>query len=261
MEQPPDDSTTSSAYSIRAVERVCDVLDLIQRHPQGFSLTEVIGATDMPKSTAFRYLSTLEARRYVERDLVTGQLRIGPAFLPLQSRQLDILTERARPHLERLRDQFEETINLAILDGNRVSYLEIIESLKSMRLAARKGDRDPLHCTAVGKAIAAVLPEDRVRAILDADGMPRMTDATITDVDGYMRELEATRERGYALDNGENEPDGRCVAVLVSGLGLPVAISLSAPAARFTLDEVEGVADALRSVVEDLVEDLGGEPI
>ena len=97
MEQSPDDPTTSSAYSIRAVERVCDVLDLIQRHPQGFSLTEVIDATDMPKSTAFRYLSTLESRRYVERDLLTGQLRIGPAFLPLQSRQLDILTERARP--------------------------------------------------------------------------------------------------------------------------------------------------------------------
>ncbi len=250
---------TSSAYSIRAVERVCDLLDLAQHSPNGFSLADVVDATALPKSSAFRYLSTLESRRYLERDESKGTFRVGPSLLPLQGRQLELLAARARPLLEALRDRFEETINLALLDGNRVVYLEIVESQRSMRLAARKGDRDHVHCTAVGKAIATMLPGERVRAILEAEGMPAMTNATITDVDTYLQELGATRSRGYALDNGENEPDGRCVAVPLVGAGLPTAISLSAPAARFPLDDVEQVAEALTEVAAHLATSFGGQ--
>ena len=255
-----DAESSASAYSIRAVERVCDLLDLAQRSDGGFSLIDVVEATGLPKSSAFRYLATLEARRYLERDDTSGLFQVGPSLLPLQGRQLDVLADRSRPLLEELRDRFEETINLGVLDVNRVVYLEIIESQRSMRLAARKGDRDYLHCTALGKAIATLLPTERVRAILESDGMPAMTDATITDIDSYLQELGATRSRGYALDNGENEGGGRCVAVPLRGAGVPTAISLSAPAARFALDEVGQVAEALEKVAASLAASFGTEP-
>ena len=250
-------TVASSAYSIRAVERVCDLLDLAQRSPQGFSLLDVVNATDLPKSSAFRYLATLLGRRYLERDEATGLFRVGPSLLPLQGRQLDVLASRARPLLEELRDRFEETINLAVLDGNRVRYLAIIESQKSVRLAARTGDRDHLHSTALGKAIATTLPVGRVRTILEEAGMPALTAATITDIDTFLQELGATRVRGYALDNGENESDGRCIAVPLVCVGLPAALSLSAPAARFPLDDVEQVAEALAEVAAQLAESVG----
>jgi IclR family transcriptional regulator, acetate operon repressor len=253
-------STDGSAYSIRAVERVCDVLDLAQRKPAGFTPSEVVEATGLPKSSAFRYLATLESRRYLQRDAATGTFRVGPSLLPLQGRELDILAARARPLLQALRDRFGETINLGMLDGDRVVYVEIIESQKSMRLAARRGDRDHLHCTAVGKAIATLLPLERVRAILEGEGMPAKTDRTITDIDTFLEELGATRARGYALDNGENEEDGRCVAVPLNGVGLLTAISLSAPAARFPLDAVEQVAAALGEVADDLANSGVGSP-
>lgn len=255
-EAPP-----ASAYSIRAVERVCDVLDLIQRQPDAFTLTDVVAATDLPKSSAFRYLSTLEARGYVSRDAVTGQIRIGPSFLPLHDRQMELLAGHARPLLEKLRDRFEESVNLGVLEGNRIAYLEIVESQRSMRLAARKGDRDHLHCTALGKAVATLLPAVRVRAILEAEGMPVRTPRTITDVDSYLAEVELTRERGYALDNGENEPDGRCVAVPLFDSDFPVAVSLSAPASRFPLDEVEDVATELTKVAVRLAREAAGKRI
>jgi IclR family transcriptional regulator, acetate operon repressor len=258
LAEDPDPSSTS--YSIRAVERVCDLLDLAQRSTDGFALVDVVEATGLPKSSAFRYLSTLEARRYLERDDATGRFRVGPGLLPLQGRQLDALAARARPLLESLRDRFEETINLGVLDGNGIVYLEIIESQKSMRLAARKGDRDHLHSTALGKAIATLLTPERVRQILEAEGMPAMTEATITDVDTYLQELGATRSRGYALDNGENEEDGRCVAVPLVGSALPTAISLSAPAARFPLADVGQVAEALSGVASALTDGLGAGP-
>lgn len=248
----------ANVYSIRAVQRVCDILDLIQDHPEGFSLTQVANVTAFPKSSAFRYLATLEERRYVRRDASSGLFRIGSAFLPLQSQQLSVLADRARPYLHGLRDRFEETVNLGMLDGNRVSYVEICESPRSVRLAARPGDRDPLHCTALGKAIAAALPAERVHAILAAEGMPRRTPTTITDRDRYLAELETTRRRGYAVDDRENEDEGRCVAVPLTGVGLPAAISLSAPATRLAKTELRAVADALKEAAGSLIVEITG---
>src|SRR5690349_8314484 len=87
-------------YSIRAVQRVCDLLDLLQREPEGVSLVRAAEVTQLPKSSVFRYLATLEARRYVERDDENSVYHIGLALLPLQARQLDVVTHRARPYLE-----------------------------------------------------------------------------------------------------------------------------------------------------------------
>ncbi|WP_129667720.1 IclR family transcriptional regulator [Phytoactinopolyspora endophytica] len=256
MDQSGD--SRDNAYSIRAVQRVCNILDLIQESPDSFSLNQVAEVTQLPKSSAYRYMATLESRRYIMRDPISGLFRIGPAFLPLQSRQLSVLADRVRPHLIRLRDEFRETFNLGILDGYRVSYVDIVESPHSVRLAARSGDRDQLHCTALGKAIASSLDEERVRAILAVEGMPRRTPATITDLTAYLGELENAREQGYAVDDCENETDGRCIAVPLSGIGLPAAISLSAPAIRLTMDDVPNAAQALADTADLLVRDITG---
>ena len=246
----------SSSYSIRAVHRVCDILDLLQQSPGGVALPVVARVTGLPKSSAFRYLTTLEQRRYVERDHLTGNYRPGSALLPLRAHEPELLARRARPYMEKLRDKLEETVNLGMLEGDRVIYLEIVESHRAMRLAARRGDRHPLHATALGKAIAANLPEERVRVILAAVGMPRLTERTITDPQRFLAELALVRERGYAVDNGESEIDGRCVAVPLDGGNLPTAISLSAPASRFALGRAEGVAEALREIVGAVVGEL-----
>src|SRR6266511_723637 len=169
-------------YSIRAVHRVCEILDLLQQAPRGAALLDVARATRLPKSSAFRYLATLERRRYV--------------------------------------------------------------------------DRDPVPATALGKAIAANLPDRRVRAILEAEGMPRLTQRTLPDQDAYLVEMAGTRERGYALDDGEHEIDGRCVAVPVIGSNLPAAISYSAPASRFPLDRVGEIAGVLWEVASGVAGEL-----
>lgn len=254
---PSGDATPAEErdYSVRAVERVCSILNLLQESIDGVSLIDVAQITDLPKSSAFRYLWTLEAHRYVERDPESGRYRLGLGFLGMQSRQLEVLRQRARAWLEKLRDELEETVNLGILDGDSVIYLDIVESRRGVRLAARRGHRDPIHSTALGKAIAAYLPQERVRDILHHAGMPRRTANTITDPDDYVAELARVRRNGHAVDNGENEIDGRCVAVALSGTRLPAALSLSAPAARFPLQDVESVAETLRKVAEQITTD------
>ncbi|WP_233520377.1 IclR family transcriptional regulator [Prauserella sp. PE36] len=251
---PPEEepSNESRDYSVRAVERVCSILNLVQESVDGVTLNAVAKTTQLPKSSAFRYLWTLENHRYVERDTDSGLFRLGLGFVGMQSRHLEVLRERARPWLERLRDEYDETTNLGILDGNAVIYLDIVESRRTVRLSVSNGHRDPIHSTALGKAIAARLPEDRVREMLAQAGMPGVTPNTITTPDAYLDELTKVREDGYAVDNAENEPDGRCVAVPILGTRLPAAISLSAPASRFAPEDVAKAAESLQKIADQI---------
>jgi IclR family transcriptional regulator, acetate operon repressor len=244
-------------YTVRAVDRACDIFDLLIENPDGLTPAEIATATRVHRSTIFRYLRTLKARRYVEHDPDTGVYRSGFAFLPLYSRHVDSLVQRMRGHLESLRDQFGETANLGLLDGSRVIYLDIVESAKSMRFAARPGDRDPIHSTALGQAIAATLPPERVAAILDKEGMPAFTNRTITDRRTFMSRLVEVAELGYAVDDGENEPGGRCVAVALLKGRVQAAVSVSAPATRLPMEQIPQVAEALTAVADAVADEFG----
>ena len=244
---------TLGRYTIRAVDRVCDILDRLQRNPRGMTLLELTTQLDMPKSTTFRYVTTLESRGYVVHDPTSTHFRLGPAFMQSDLRRLELLTRGARPHLVALRDRIDETVNLAVLQGSDVVYLDVVESRRTMRVAARTGDREAIHSTALGKALVASQDLDIAERLVAAADLTPRTSRTITEPAAYMRELNRVRRHGYALDNGENEADGRCVAVLLEGPPEPVAISISAPSARFQLRLVEQRATELQGVVKQIL--------
>src|SRR5262249_13882834 len=200
MKQSPD-----RLYEVRATRRALDSLDVLQRAPAGVSLAEVARATGLPRSSAFRYLATLEGRGYVERNGTSSEYRLGLAFQPLRAHHLDVLKTRSRTYLEELRDRFQETVNLGVLDGESLTYLEILESPQAVRFAARRGGRDPIHSTALGKALVALLADDEVRRLLGAARMERRTSRTIVDPEDFMREVAQVRAQGYAVDDRENQ--------------------------------------------------------
>lgn len=239
--------STDTSYPIRAVERVCDILDLVQQQPDGLTLIDVTRATKLPKSSAFRYLTALESRGYVERD-GDGRFLVG---LALNSERLDVITQRVRPYLEKLRDEFGETASLGMFDGGGVYYLAIVESQRATRTVQQLGVRYSVHASAFGKVFTAWRPDGEVRALLEREGMPQLTEHTITDPDSYLTELARVRERGYAVNDREGEPDSRCVAVPVHGLRLPISMSLSVPAARIGMDDVPSVAEALTEAARE----------
>jgi IclR family acetate operon transcriptional repressor len=231
----------------RSVARTCAILRLIsQRGDEGVSLVDVAGATRLPKSSAHRYLQVLEDEGFVERDMRSSRYRLGLGFISLQAGHVERLIQRTRPHLARIRDQFDETVNLGMLVGHQIVYLEILESPKAMRLAARKGDTEGVHSTALGKAITATLADREVLELLRRAGMPKHTPRTITTPEEFLRELQRVRDAGYAIDDRENEEEGRCVAVYVPGLSTPTAISLSGVASRFSIEATHEVASSLR---------------
>jgi IclR family acetate operon transcriptional repressor len=239
-------------YVVRSVARALDLLDVLQELPDGATLARLSEAVDLPKSSTFRYLNTLASRGYVAQDAAAGTYRLGLGFVPSHARQLQVLRDRARTPLERLRDRFGETANLAVLDGNRIAYVEILESARAMRMAARVGDRVPIHSSALGKAICATMADEDVVDILRAEGMPRLTANTLTRIPDFVATLESVRREGYAVDDREHEEDGRCVAVAIPGSRLPAAISVSAPAVRFAMGEVGQTAAALIAAASEI---------
>lgn len=241
-----------ATYSIRSVDRVCDILDALANSRSGVTLTEIATIAELPKSSAFRYLSALENRHYVQREGDSITYRLGPAFRTQHTAGVARLAALAREPLEQLRDECGETTNLGVLDGTAVMHRMVCESKHPMRLAARVGDREHVHSTALGKAMSATLPDAQVRSIIDASGMPKLTDSTITNIDDFFAELDRVRAQGYAIDDAENQPDGRCAAVAIPDLPFPAGISVSAPARRLLPPDVPAVARKLRRIAVEL---------
>jgi IclR family transcriptional regulator, acetate operon repressor len=242
-----DAATTEKAGGIRAVVRTCAIIRLVSEGGEdGVSLIDLAKAVGLPKSSTHRYVQVLEGEGFVERDAQTSKYRLGIGFMSLQASHVERLVQRTRPILAKIRDSFDETVNLGMLIGNQIVYLDILESSRAMRLAARKGDTENIHATALGKAIAATLLDVEVIDLLRRSGMPQRTARTITTEGEYLHELERVRSAGYAVDDCENELEGRCVAVFVPRLTIPTAISVSGIASRFSMEKTHEVANNLR---------------
>lgn len=251
-----DEADEKTTYPLRAVDRVCDILDILANSQTGATLTEVAEQAALPKSSVFRYLAALEARHYVARDEQDGLYRLGLAFRPQDLRSVERLLSVAKPELDRLRDLFKETANVGVLDGSSIRHIAVAESPHMMRLAARVDERGFMHSTALGKAVGATLPEKKVRSILSTAGMPAITEFTITDPDAYIAELERVRENGYGVDDAENQLSGRCVAVAIEDIDIPAGLSFSAPSDRMPPERIPEAAAELRRSAKRIAQQM-----
>jgi len=222
-------------YAVHVVDRALSVLETLRDAGRPIRLQDVARRLRTAKSSVFRLLCTLERRGYVDRT-PDNLYRLGAHWLSYRdlAGKHPPLTEIAVPHMRRLLDTYGETVNLGVLREGRVLYLEMLESAHSFRMAAAVGTISPIHSTALGKAIAAFLPETAVDATIRTRGLPALTPRTITSRAAWKRELSRTRARGYAEDNGETEPEVICIGAPVFGPEGDVigAISLSGPTSR-----------------------------
>jgi len=216
---------------VQSVERVFELLELITDAGREVTLSELAGSTDLPLPTIHRLLRTLVALGYA-RQLPNRRYALGPRLIRLgdgASKQLGAL---ARPQLASLVSELGETSNMAMLDGDMVVYIAQVPSAHSMRMFTEVGRRVHTHDSGVGKAILAQLDDDRVRGIVGRAGMPTPTEMSIGTIDELLADLARTRERGYAIDDNEQEIGVRCFAVAVPGAPTPTAISVSGPVSR-----------------------------
>jgi DNA-binding IclR family transcriptional regulator len=207
------------------------------------------------RSTAHRLLAMLEYHRFAQQDPVSKAYGPGPALIEVGLAALGSLDIRrtARPVLERLCDEVDETVHLTALQGATVAFLDSVETTRGLRVGARVGRVMPAHCTAAGKAILAYLPSDELRRIYSGRGLEQMTSRSLASIADLEAQLDDVRERGYATNFGESESDVAAVAVPVPGRpgDRRLSITISAPLGRLTPEQAPVVANAaLRAAAE-----------
>ena len=224
-------------------------------------LSHLAQAARVSKPAAFRILSTLERHGYVERVEDTRQYRAGPQLLRLSllfAAGIDIASIAA-PYMRELQNRYGETINLGVLSGAKIVYLDILEATHGLRMSAEVGSVHDLHSTALGIAILSRLPEKQVRSLIPAGSLMRLTPNTPTRLADVLAELEATRLRGYGIDDEFNEKGARCVAAAIEldGQGGYAAISLSGPSSRLSKKSLTAIGEDLVRVAREIEEVLG----
>lgn len=216
---------------VKSVARVFDLLELIADAGGDVTLSELSAAADLPLPTIHRLLRTLVSLGYA-RQLANRRYALGARLIRLGEVANRQFGQVAVPQLERLVERLGETANLATIDGDRIIYVSQAPSPHAMRMFTEVGRRSHLHSTGVGKAILSQLSDDEVREIIRRTGMPRATEHTIDSLDALLADLAVSRERGYAIDDGEQEIGVRCYAMPVPGMPILTAVSVSGPLAR-----------------------------
>ncbi|MGL4611056.1 MAG: IclR family transcriptional regulator [Trueperaceae bacterium] len=221
-------------YIVLPVYKAFQVLTMLSERGK-LTVKEVYIDLDISKAQAFRYLQTLCASGFAEHDPDTGFYQLGLRSWELgqSTTRYAKLLELAMPHMESLRDRFNETINLGTMKGSNIIYLGMVESSHSLRMHATIGSVDPVYSTSLGKAMLAFYPEETWERYIP-ERLTARTYKTITSHQELLESLRLTRSRGYSLDDGENELGACCVgAPLFNKRGEVVAaISLSAPESR-----------------------------
>lgn len=247
-------------HPVKATQTSLQVVEALKRLGGSGRVTEVAAHVDVGKSAVHNHLSTLESAGFVTQD--GDEYRLGLKFLDYGGYLRNELAvyETAGPEIRHLADETGELANLLVEERGQGVYIYREKGKQAVNLDTYAGLRVPLHSTALGKAVLAHLPEERVDAIVDEYGLPAETEDTIADRDELEEELAAVRERGYATDDEERLKGLRCVAapILVADGTVLGAISVSAPTSRmrgdrFTSEIPEKVMSAA-NVVELNVE-------
>jgi IclR family acetate operon transcriptional repressor len=225
------------------------------------SLAEITAIAGMPKTTTHRVLQELAQHRFVVTD-GHGRYYIGPGFLSLAGKVLGqrYVGRQARVFIKKLCDATGHTVHLAVRNGNNAIYIDKLDPPQPYQMASRVGMSILLHCTSIGKAILAALPPDEVENLLLSTDLEKRTPHTLTSVPDLREELAVIRQRGFAIDNEENEEGVRCVGAAIYGSVGDVigAVSISALSFSLTDERLAEVAAAVANTAADISEALGG---
>jgi len=247
--------------SVPAADRILTILELVGQSKRGLRLAEVAEQGSMPRSSAHCLLLTLERRGYLHRHEKSGRYMFGLKLFSLASYAINGLEVRelAAPHLAALMQQTGLTVHMAILEQHEPVLVSKVDAPGIFRLATWMGKRMDFHCTAVGKAIAAFLPEERLDELISVRGLPRHNENTIVSSRKLKLQLQQVRKCGHALDDEEEEIGLRCIGVPVFNHEARVvaAISVSGTTVQIHTDNLSMLAERVKATAAAISSSLG----
>jgi IclR family transcriptional regulator, KDG regulon repressor len=223
-------------YHVPMVDHTIRVLEAFPNGDIELSLKETSSRAGVGRTSTLRILFTLARFGYIHRNSATGRYRLGSKVIEMGRKSLPgrKIVHAARPYLQQLFKEFNETVNLAVLQDGDLVYVECLESSHAFRMAANVGSRVPLHSTALGKSIGAFLSGVSLQGLLERCEWTRFTPQTIISRKQFLEILNQVRKQGYSVDNEETELGGCCVAVPILDQNLQslAALSIAGPAHR-----------------------------
>jgi len=247
---------------VQSVDRALLIIETLAEDDEGYRLTDLAVRTGLSPSTVHRLLTTLEKRRFVQFDRDELMWHIGAQSFAVGStfvRRRNFVTQ-ALPYLRKLRDQTRETANLAVVDDGAMVVLTRVESREIMRSVTKVGGRVPMVASGLGKALLSTYSEQDVFAIIQREGMPRLTAKSIVRAGELCKSLHDIRQQGYSVDDEEALIGLRCVsAVVYDDCSEPLAaISVSGKASRVPNDRLPVLGKLVQEVAAELTKALGG---
>lgn len=241
---------------VQVIARAAEILRALVGQPDGLSLSQISKEVGLARSTVHRIVVALEAERFVIPTSPNGRIRLGPGLVPLGASVRIELRHEARPYLERLSREVNETVDLAILNVDRVLFIDQVAAPQRLQAVSAIGAEFPLYCTANGKAILADLPPRQVERVLPRVLQP-FTPHTITDREKLLEEIERVRVEGVAYDREEHTV-GICAvgAVIQDVIGNVAAVTIPLPSTRFYGNE-QRLAATLLQTCEQIKQRLG----
>lgn len=231
---------------VQSVDRTLTILEVLSDYSDGLGITEISDRVSLHKSTVFRLLATLIQKGYVVQESESNKYKITFKLFELGSKKVNTLDllKSSKVFTKRLMESVNEVVHLIVREENDIVYIDKVEANNTISMASRIGKRNPMYCTATGKAILAFLPEEEVLKVWNGSKIVKLTENTITDFILYKKELHIIKENGYAIDNEENELGVRCIGSPIFNIRGDVvgAISISGPINRMTEDKLEFIS-------------------
>jgi len=237
------------------------LLEVLADSGRAMGVSELSRALDLDKSTTYRLLATLRPRGYVEQDPETKKYAVGPRMIAVSSRILgnNDAYLQARPVMKKLMQEVRETVHLAMLMEGQVVYIAQEISPEVVSVNTEIGQREPIHCTAVGKALAAFLAEEELEALIRRLQFQQYTPKTITDPGQFRVHCDQIRAQGYAVDDEELYPGVRCVAAPIWGYdgGVLASLGISGPATRLQPEAIPRLGRMVMKYAQEISRRLG----
>ena len=226
------DISALDRHRIPAIDRMMDVLVLLERRPNGATIREMVEALGLPRTTVYRILNTLQHHDMVRRS-DDGNLRLGPRLLTLAARALGNtqdydLASLSMPHLQALSEQTGEGSKVSVLDGDGVLVIAAVQGSRDYALTVVPGQRLPAHAGAASKVLLAFRPKSELQALL-VGPLAGYTSRTIRDPHRLAAELARIRRQGFAHDKGEYAPSIHAFAAPIPDRSGKVIAALSIP--------------------------------
>ena len=246
---------------VQSIDRALTIIEVLSDYNDGLGITEISSLVNLHKSTVHRLLSTLIHKGYVVQEEESSKYKITFKLFELGSKKvhkLDLL-KISRPYTKMLMESVNEVVHLIIREETDIVYIDKVEANNTISMASRIGKRNPMYCTATGKAILAYLPEEEIHEVWNKSKIVKLTKNTNTDFILFKKELQEVKKNGYAIDDEENEIGVKCVGAPIFNIKGEVvaAISVTGPVTRITDDKIDFISNEVMKCTNQISKEMG----